>query len=649
MAQASLEEPYQRLVALLKERGKWQRIATGGVLVCCPAHGDSHPSLKVDQASDGKVLLSCKKGCDTRSIVQSLGLTERDLFPASEPSKVLRAVDEEDDLGPPVTLAEFAAARRLPEDALRFMGWSDEEAQVQGVRRAAIAISYGTGARVRIRLSVTGKRRFTWKMGQEPILAYDPDGGRLARAQKRLVLVEGESDAATLLYAGFPALGLPGNTQLNKLLPEHLVGVETVFWVRENDNGGGAKFSELVAERLKELGFAGARHEIAPPGGAKDVSALYLRDPTAFAARFECALAEAVAGPAPKVASLSQLVPSYLQPVRFRLDTGFPTLDQATRGGIPSGKVVMLAGAPGAAKTSVSVYLADRWERAGACILYLAADEAPDGILMRLGQLAGFSRDALEDDSDAGEAVRIGFAKRSEGRAFYIADPDAESSLRTLEDASEALFKLAGDAPRVLVIDSLQTCQCAAASALESGRERMDAKIAAAKSIARRGSIVLCVSEMSRAGYMSGERGGNVSALAASKESGSIEYGASLLLGLRSVTGGGGAIAVEVAKNRLGRDKPEFVLEMDYARASLREVAVSADQPRNVDPTAQKYRERIVHRVQTMSLRSQNEICDAIGGSKTTALKVIGEMVREGRLHFNGTQFVVKISKENGD
>jgi len=50
----------------------------------CPAHDDHKPSLKVDEAEDGKVLLKCFAGCDTKDILAAIGLTMRDLYPEPE-------------------------------------------------------------------------------------------------------------------------------------------------------------------------------------------------------------------------------------------------------------------------------------------------------------------------------------------------------------------------------------------------------------------------------------------------------------------------------------------------------------------------------------------------------------------------------------
>lgn len=48
-------------------------------IACCPAHDDAKQSLSIG-AGDGKILLNCFAGCDTRDIVAAVGLTMKDLY-----------------------------------------------------------------------------------------------------------------------------------------------------------------------------------------------------------------------------------------------------------------------------------------------------------------------------------------------------------------------------------------------------------------------------------------------------------------------------------------------------------------------------------------------------------------------------------------
>lgn len=56
--------------------GKWK--------ACCPAHDDKNPSLSIGEASDGRVLIHCWAGCETRDVMAAIGLEMRDLFPGDK-------------------------------------------------------------------------------------------------------------------------------------------------------------------------------------------------------------------------------------------------------------------------------------------------------------------------------------------------------------------------------------------------------------------------------------------------------------------------------------------------------------------------------------------------------------------------------------
>ena len=57
----------------------------------CPTHDDKNASLSVEQASDGRTLLKCHAGCNTRDIVSAVGLNMSDLYtqPKQSPSKLV--------------------------------------------------------------------------------------------------------------------------------------------------------------------------------------------------------------------------------------------------------------------------------------------------------------------------------------------------------------------------------------------------------------------------------------------------------------------------------------------------------------------------------------------------------------------------------
>jgi hypothetical protein len=184
-------------------------------------------------------------------------------------------------------LAEYAAAKGLPEDFLRDLGLVD----TTYARAPAIKIPYratgGTEVAVRYRVALDGADKFRWSKGSKAI-PYGLDRLGEAREAGYVVLVEGESDSQTLWHHGFPALGLPGATTWHEDRDAPLLdGLTTVYVVIEPDKGGTAvlkwlRRSSIVSRvrlvRLKE---------------AKDASVLHLRHSEGFHAAFRRALDEA--------------------------------------------------------------------------------------------------------------------------------------------------------------------------------------------------------------------------------------------------------------------------------------------------------------------------------------------------------------------
>ncbi len=119
-----MDSPIERLLDRLEKarpngRDRW--------MACCPAHGDSSPSLSIKEAEDGRVLVHCFAGCEAGDVVAAVGLTLADLFP-KQPDRPgnhwrrerLRAAlrHEQDVLT--VALADLDAGRvPSPEDAQR--------------------------------------------------------------------------------------------------------------------------------------------------------------------------------------------------------------------------------------------------------------------------------------------------------------------------------------------------------------------------------------------------------------------------------------------------------------------------------------------------------------------------------------------------
>ncbi len=249
------------------------------------------------------------------------------------------------------------------------------------------------------------------------------------------------------------------------------------------------------------------------------------------------------------------------------LRTGFQTIDDDTRGGVRPGVIVM-AGAPGTGKTTWAAQLALQWTIAGAVVSVLAADEDPKGILIRLAQGLGFSREDLENAQP--DAITRLVGELQEMPTLKLAD----GADVTIEAAAHDLRRRARGAPAILVVDSIQTARAMGSADADGTRARIDVVVNALKAAARSGITVVATCEVSRAAYRSKNPAERADGLAAFKESGSIEYAAHLALVMTSVKGEVGVVDVEVVKNRWGSGKTPMRLIQNFAKASFAETTV---------------------------------------------------------------------------
>jgi hypothetical protein len=275
-----------------------------GWVARCPAHEDRTPSLGVSEGDDGRVLVVCHAGCTVDAILVALGLGIRDLFPeggggegasrrtrrqavqAVQVRPRLVTVDgERVDRADGLTVEQLAEAKRLPVELLTGLGCET----VRYFGPPAVQVPYsderGDILAVRYRLALSGETKHRWRKGATAsTLLYG--AGRLHKARELgyVVIVEGETDAWTLLHHGHPVVGLPGAGMWSD--EEHaarLDGIETVYVVVEPDRGGQTLLGDLRASVIQPR----VRIITLP---AKDVSDLHLSDEAGFAAAFATAM-----------------------------------------------------------------------------------------------------------------------------------------------------------------------------------------------------------------------------------------------------------------------------------------------------------------------------------------------------------------------
>lgn len=90
--------------------GKFAEVVeeSDGWVATCPAHGDSHPSLRVAVSDAGKVLVKCRARCATEDVLRAIGMTFADLGTV-EPGEVKTRATSRDLPAPPAAVAALAA------------------------------------------------------------------------------------------------------------------------------------------------------------------------------------------------------------------------------------------------------------------------------------------------------------------------------------------------------------------------------------------------------------------------------------------------------------------------------------------------------------------------------------------------------------
>lgn len=212
---------------------------SNGWLVKCPAHDDSTASLHIKQAEDGRILLHCFAGCDTREIVTALGLTFADLRPDIEDEPMLQTAIEK---------------QQQQRKIYRIFDYTDE----RGALRYQV-VRYDPKDFRQRRPLPDGK--WLWSMGESKehnLPAVEPLPFNLAgvlealREQRLIFIVEGELKVQALAYLGLVGTcnhGGAGNW--NDALNKWFTDADLVI-IPDNDEAG-RKHEAVVRKKLGKI------------------------------------------------------------------------------------------------------------------------------------------------------------------------------------------------------------------------------------------------------------------------------------------------------------------------------------------------------------------------------------------------------------
>lgn len=243
--------PIDRVRGAIEARTGPTKPTRRGFMARCPAHEDRNPSLSVDVADDGRVLVNCRAGCRTDVVLERSGLKFADLEPPHLSAD-----------GP----AHRGAPRRRPSAA----SLRPSERSFDSLDAAAQAIASGLGgeqtvhpyelyadqlsfAVVRVDLPDGSKRIRPVQPGQDGRWRYGlPEVGRplfrswmIREGDEPVLVVEGEKCAQAAVDVGLNATtSVGGSSAASKSDWSVLAGLQVVL-VPDNDDAGRAYVSDV--------------------------------------------------------------------------------------------------------------------------------------------------------------------------------------------------------------------------------------------------------------------------------------------------------------------------------------------------------------------------------------------------------------------
>ena len=306
-----------------------------GWVVPCPAHDDTHYSLKVSVTEDDKMLVVCRAGCPQKDIIKALPVSTTDLF----------RVENDTDLStvsagsvPEVSGGQVAQLKMYLDGAASAWLTADEDAHASVVNYCAerFGLTEDDIADLGLGLDV-GSIPFTylsttWRNVPRLVVPFRDFGGTARGAQGRSlnpfddggakwcslsspdgavwsklavfdrqsgldtwIITEGPGDALTAYAAGYNAVAVRGaalnsNRRLLEQLAEGLQGKRVL--VCGDDDPAGERFARALSVSLSERGYDVS--VLAVPFDANDLSEAFQSDPEGFAAALDSADRSAV-------------------------------------------------------------------------------------------------------------------------------------------------------------------------------------------------------------------------------------------------------------------------------------------------------------------------------------------------------------------
>lgn len=378
-------------------------------------------------------------------------------------------------------------------------------------------------------------------------------------------LVEGQLDALSLKALGFRATAIAGTG--NRANIERLAQSGVAVIVATDSDGPGTNAGDEAERDLRALGVPCTRFTWE---GFKDANEVFQSDREHL--RWLCASEEqdihARLLSEKHVEKAVNLICDLVDPTSYAdpFPTGIGCVDTALEGGLPAGCLTVIGAVSSAGKTTFCVQVADHMAELGHPVLFVSCEQSARELqaksVVRIAQERYKAKVSIRQvmtpkgRAELGDAARESFedAVNEYGKTIapnlYIMQPDGKPTPSMVRDAVEAVRTEAGEYP-ALFVDYIQLFGSSTDQRADT-RRCVDEAVMEFRQIARKtGAPVVVISSLSREHY------NGALSMESFKESGGLEYGADLLLGLEP--DGVGAKDGDKAKTRefLGKWKEQ--------------------------------------------------------------------------------------------
>lgn len=405
----------------------------------------------------------------------------------------------------------------------------------------------------------------------------------LSEAEKPIYIVEGELDAISIIEVGGEALGLGSTDNWRKLaaLLEEQKPVQPLIIALDNDQSGQKASGELAEALVKmDIPF----YIINPYNGHKDANEALVADREAFAASI--GKGEQIEEEAKKAERESYLKTSagahlqdFLNGIAASVNTpciptGFDKLDKILDGGLYEGLYVVGA-ISSLGKTTLVTQIADQIAQQGHDVLIFSLEMAASEIMAKsisrhtLQQVLACGGDTRNAKTTRGVTTGARYSNYNQNEKdiikksvheygsyaqnIYITEGIGDIGSSQIRETLQRHIGITGKLP-IVVIDYVQILSPADARATD--KQNMDKAILELKRISRDYKTpVIGISSFNRANYK------EAVTMEAFKESGSLEYGSDVLIGLQLKGAGGKDFDANEAKKKSPREIELVILK----------------------------------------------------------------------------------------